>query len=586
MPYNLQPVEDLRLTGYKLLLFAKLLRVPIIGNMVLFILKKNYWDDIVPFASTLSDTYPLYYPFHHLSEEEKQMHKKMDNSLLIQQLVREEEQMIKAAKNHTFRHWTIHDYTSRYNRKDVTPSQVIEFLISSIEEINKRNPIFVAMNKENLRIEAAQSTERYKYGHPKGILDGVPIALKDEMPTIDFPSKFGTSFLSHSITEEEGYIANLLSEGAIVLGKTNQHEIGLGTSGSNIFHGTARNPYNCRHYTGGSSSGSAAAVAMGLVPFALGSDGGGSIRIPASLCGVYGLKPTFNRVSVESNLAPSVLHVGPIAGSLSDAAIAYAIMAGKNPPAKSQQSWTKPNLHLSSFTDNDSSLQNLRIGVFNAHIEDADPMIVKETKRAIEYFKSKGAKIVDIDLPNLQEIHMSHNITICTEMALQMEEHVNKRLSSFQPETQVMLKFANNFTNKEFFAAQRVRGYAMKHIEELFRNEIDVILSPATASIAPKMKDDVRLYGELNLKQTADLMRFIIHGNLTGIPGIVFPIGYDCSSSLPISLQIQGPHWREDLLFRVAKIGQELLPNGILKPETYVNTLEESIIHEGKVVKN
>ena len=575
--YNLEAVDDLRLTGHKLMLFARILRVPILGNLILFILKKKYWVDIVPFASGISDL-PLYYPIHEMSAEEKQEHEdmvEMDTPSLIQHLAREQKNMVESSNaKHSFRHWSIIDYTSRYKKRDVTPTQVIEFLITSVEQINKKNPIITAMNKEALRLEAAKSTERYAKGQPKGVMDGVPIAIKDEIPTVGFPVTFGTSFISEIVTEDEVPVANLLREGALILGKTNQHEIGLGTSGSNIVHGSPQNPYNEKHYTGGSSSGSAAAVAMGLVPLALGSDGGGSIRIPAGLCGVVGLKPTFKRVPIDCNLAPSVVHVGPIAGSISDAAIAYSIMAGKSSNDFRHQSWKQPNVHLFGFTDPRASLENLRIGVFWPHIEDAEPKIVEETKRAIEFFKSKGAQIVDIILPNLQEIHMSHNITIFTEMALQMENHVNNRLSLFQPETQVMLKFASYFTNKEFFAAQRVRGYAMRHIEDLFRNKIDVIISPATASTAPEMKDDTKLHGELNVRIQASLMRYAIYANVTGIPGIVFPVGYDEISKLPISVQIQGPHWREDLLFRVAKVGEGLLPNGLSKPAFYVNTLD------------
>lgn len=597
--YNLLKVNDLRITGAKLHCFALILRVPIVGNLILSILKKANLDGVITFAEKLVFDYPLYYPLHKMSQEEKDRHEEMtnmDGPSLIRHLALEQKNLI-SVKNGTepepFRHWTIHDYTSRYKKGEVTPTNVIEYIIKSVQqEINPKNPIIIHMNQEILRREAAASTERYANGRPQGVLDGVPIAIKDEIPTLGYRVTYGTSFISEVVTEDKVClpVRNLLNEGAIIIGKTNQHEIGLGTSGSNVHHGPARNPYNEQYYTGGSSSGSAAAVAMGLVPLAVGSDGGGSIRIPSSLCGVVGLKPTFKRIPIDCNLAPSVVHIGPIAGSISDAAIAYSIMANGASTADDfrNQSSEQPSAHLFGFTNLDAGvdrsgsdpLKGLRVGVFWPHIEDADANVVKETKRAIEFFKCKGANIVDITLPNLQEIHVGHSITILTEMALFMGQHVKKGIHRFQPETQVMLKFADNFSNIEFLAAQRIRGFAMRHIEDLFRNQVDVIVSPATASIAPQIREDTVTKGELNTRQAANLMRYVVHGNLCGIPAIVFPIGYDEETDLPISLQVQGGHWREDLLFKFARVGEGILENGVKKPSFYVDTLGSSNISQ------
>ena len=204
----------------------------------------------------------------------------------------------------------------------MTPTQVAEALIQIVEEISNRNPIVIEMDKDRLRKFAQESTERYAKGAPCGVMDGVSILIKDEIPTIGYPLTMGTSFMAEVITEDKvpGPVNRLLNEGALLIGKANQHEIGIGTTGGNILHGAARNPYNENYYTGGSSSGPTAAVALGLVPLALGSDGGGSIRIPAALFGCVGLKATFKRIPIDCNLAPSLVHVGPIAGSITDAA--------------------------------------------------------------------------------------------------------------------------------------------------------------------------------------------------------------------------------------------------------------------------
>jgi len=158
-----------------------------------------------------------------------------------------------------------------------------------------------------------------------------------------------------------------------------------------------------------------------------------------------------------------------------------------------------------------------------------------------------------------------------------MEKHINENFSQFQFETQASLGIGMSFTAKEFLAAQKIRSYAMRQIETLFREEVDVIVSPATSSIAPKIQKDALAFGESDPEQTARLMNYIIHGNITGIPAIVFPCGYDDDKGLPISLQVQAPHWREDLLFRIAKVSESLLPNGWLKPPTYVDILGDAL---------
>ena len=169
----------------------------------------------------------------------------------------------------------------------------------------------IAVNRDDVMKQAREATQRIKAGKPLSIFDGVPVAVKDELDMVPYPTTVGTSFLGKSPAKEDAtVVARMRAAGALLVGKTNMHEIGINVTGLNPHHGTTRNPYNTDHFTGGSSSGSATAVAAGLVPVAIGADGGGSIRIPASFCGVFGLKPTFGRVS-EHGAAPlcwSVAH--------------------------------------------------------------------------------------------------------------------------------------------------------------------------------------------------------------------------------------------------------------------------------------
>ena len=448
---------------------------------------------------------------------------------------------------------------------------------------NDKSTIIVHMNIDELRKAAAKSTERYQNGTTMGVLDGVPIAIKDEIPTVGFPCMFGgTSFLQEhhpTVTKDILPIWRLRQQGAIIIGKTNQHELGIGTTGYNRLHGTPKNPYgrnrNVHYYPGGSSSGSAVAVAMGLVPLAIGCDGGGSIRIPSSLCGIVGLKPTFKRIVFDSSAGWSVVHIGPMTNCVHDAVLAYAIMAGKGDDHR-HLSHRQPPVHLHAYiTPKGNSLNGLRIGIFEEHIADADTNVVMATKTAIDYYKSRGAHIIPITLPHLHETHLSHGITITSEMYSGNQTLFSNHFTELNPETRITIGLGSSWTASEFLAAQKIRSYVMDHIEDIFQNKVDIILSPGTPCCAPILKDDVLSYGESNLSQTSALMRYIIHGNFTGIPAIVFPVAYDDGTGLPISLQLQAAHWREDLLFHVAKESQDILrrQNGVAKPTRYVDIL-------------
>ena len=581
--YNLEPISSPRLVGFRLTIFPYVLRLPLIGKLIISYLKKmNKFKRVTDFASSLpAHMLPLYYPLHEMSDNERNCHQEMIEScpLSLKELsemkpcnestLSGDEDIYNNNNNESkvefFRHWSIYDFTSRYTAGEVTPTQVAERIINIVKKTKEVNPLIVIMNEEVVLRQAAESTKRYEQGLHQGVLDGVPIAVKDEIPVQGYHVARGTSFIKERVENDCPSIARLRSQGAIIIGKTNQHELGLGTTGYNKHYGSPRNPYNTNHYTGGSSSGSAAAVAAGLVPLAIGTDGGGSIRVPAALCGVYGIKPTFKRISEDIDLAPSLESLGPIAGNLNDVALAYAIMAGARSDDFRLQSQLQPEVHLYNYINPPTSLSDVKIGYFKTHIKDADMLMVNGAMKAIEFFKSHGATIVEIELPHLQEIHLAHAMTILTEIYSCIQKYYTNSKAKFTAEIQVSLELGKSFSSSDFLSAQRVRSFAMEMVENIFKNQVDIMLSPATASIAPPLKDDVLPQGESNLNQTAALMKYMIMGNFTGIPGIVFPVEYDPESGLPISILLQSSHWREDLLFRVTRIGEKMLPFGLMK---------------------
>ncbi|XP_016502458.1 fatty acid amide hydrolase-like isoform X2 [Nicotiana tabacum] len=204
----------------------------------------------------------------------------------------------------SFRYWNIRDYAYAYRSKFTTPSMVAERFISAIEEFNNKKPpapLLISFDPDEVRKQAAASTQRFEQGNPLSILDGIFMSIKDDIDCYPHPSKGATTWM-HEVREVKKdaiSVSRLRSCGAILVVKANMHELGMGTTGNNANYGTTRNPHDPDRYTGGSSSGPAAIVASGLCSAALGTDGGGSIRIPSSLCGVVGLKLTYGQTDME-----------------------------------------------------------------------------------------------------------------------------------------------------------------------------------------------------------------------------------------------------------------------------------------------
>ncbi|ETV96244.1 hypothetical protein H310_10428 [Aphanomyces invadans] len=461
---DLEPIHAPRLTGTSLKVFAKFTRFPGLGNTILKKIKKdNNFQHAREFASILGDVMPLYLPLHPPSAELLAEHVKLASAFSIEALADTPIDV----KNGSFCRWTIHDYTSRYKAQTVTPSQVIAAVLDAIDASNALSPpllAFIKVNREAVIEEAAASTQRYASGIPIGVLDGVPVAVKDELNVDGYTTSFGTSFMDDLATEDDTPIARLRQAGAIFVGKTNMHEIGLGTFGINIACGTPRNPYNDQHMTGGSSSGSAAAVAAGLVPLAIGCDGGGSIRIPAGLCGVVGVKATYMRVPFHFQGGPSVANVGPLAATVQDAALAYAVLSGADPDLP--LSLTQPPPFVLPPSPSPKSLAGLRVGVFPAYVDGSAPEIASAFWDTVAFLKEQGATVVDVEIPHLQAIHMSHSITILTEVSQYYE---TQPVASFSPDVQIALALGKQtLDSADILAAQKIRAYALAATRKLF----------------------------------------------------------------------------------------------------------------------
>lgn len=477
----------------------------------------------------------------------------------------------KASKPKGFQFVSAFDFAKAYRDGTTTPEEVAKKVLDSIATSDSGNaPLkaFIAVHREEVMRQARESTKRFKARKPLSIFDGVPVAVKDEIDMTPYPTTVGTAFLGKSpAVEDSTVVARLRSAGALLIGKANMHEIGINVTGLNPHHGTTRNPYNPNHFTGGSSSGSATAVAAGLVPVAIGADGGGSIRIPASFCGLVGLKATFARVS-EHGAYPldwSVAHIGPLAGSAADAALTYALIAGPDP--KDPTSLHQPLPSLKGW-DN-TNLKGLKLGVYWPWFRHADAEVVAACEAMLKEYEKMGCKIVEIVIPDLEANRIAHSVTITSEMAQAMNETYDEHHKEHGLDVRVNLALARQFTATDYLTSQRTRTRMIDHFNNAFQ-QVDMILTPTTGIAAPEIKKGALPDGESDLTTTIEIMRFATAANMTGLPAISFPVGYT-QKGLPIGMQVMGKAWDEANLLRMALAAEQVVEHR--QPQVYFKTL-------------
>jgi len=471
-----------------------------------------------------------------------------------------------------FKFTTVWDYGQAYDNGRISPEQVAEKLLLAVQKSDQgERPLhaLVSLVPEELWRQARASAQRIKNGSRLSALDGVPIAIKDELDMLPYPTKVGTSFLGTAPCQEDAtVVARLRAAGALLFAKAAMHEIGIGVTGLNTVSGTPRNPYHLDHHTGGSSSGSAAAVASGLCPIAIGADGGGSIRIPASFCGLVGLKATFGRLS-EFGAAPlcwSLAHVGPLAGTVADATLAYSVMAGPDP--KDPLSLQQPLPDWSNWQQ--TELSDLTIGVYWPWFRHAEAETVQACEAMLQRFQKLNGKIVEISITDLEAARISHSITIISEMAQALDRTYQLHHREHGLDVRANLVLARKLSSRDYLQAQQVRTRMLHHFTAAFK-KVDVILTPTTGIPAPAINPKALTSGESDISKLVEIMRFVTPANLTGLPAISFPIGYT-AKGLPIGMQAIGRPWQETTLLRMAAAAEQNLQR--CEPQLYHRLLD------------
>ncbi len=451
---------------------------------------------------------------------------------------------------------TVADFARVYRSSELSPMAVADRLIDGIRQKDTgddRLGWFIAWSADDIRLQAEASAQRFREGRPLSVFDGVPVAVKDELDQVPFPTTGGTSFLGREPARHDSeVVARLRAAGALLIGKTNMHEVGINPIGLNPHHGATRNPWNPARLTGGSSSGSAAVVAAGLSPVAIGADGGGSIRIPAALCGVVGLKATWTRIS-EHGVLPlcwTVGHVGPIGATVRDVASAYAVIAGPDP--RYALTSGPPPVHLAGIEEHD--LRGVRLGVSRPWFEDAAPEVVARCDAVVRTLVDAGATVVQIPPPDLNTVLWTHTTLILSEMATALLPYLREDSRRFGLDVRTNLAIARFLESPDYVHALRHRHRMTLQYLELMQG-VDVIVTPTTASTAPEIPEHALPAGESNLVMTDALMRFIRIPNIIGFPALSVPAGFD-QTGLPIGCHFIGRPWEEHLLLKVGLVAE------------------------------
>lgn len=542
--YNLQSVKLPHLTGLSLRLVVALAESPF-RHLLLPSLLKN--AGVTGFREREFDEPPTQYP---LASRDGQTGSGTD----VQPLLLPDSQTRRVSG---FNFTTVHDFARAYREGHREPEQVAARVLEAIDASEAIEPPLAAIHaweRNDILRQAAASGERFRSGVPLSVIDGVPVLIKDEFDMVPYPRMVGTTYMGGPPVQEDATVVSRLREaGALLIGKANMTEIGIGVTGLNLHHGTPRNPYNPDHYTGGSCSGPAAAVAAGLCPIAIGADGGGSVRAPASFCGLVGLKATFGRVS-EHGAAPtnwSVAHIGPLAATATDIALAYGVIAGPDP--QDPMSLHQPAPTLAGWDNLD--LSDLTLGVYWPWFRHASADVVSACERLLGAFEEMGAEVREVVIPDLEEGRVAHLVSIGCEMAQALDRYDNKHRREWGLDVRLNMALLREISARDFVQAQRVRTRLMTHFDRVLE-KVDLIITPTTGIPAPAIPTAALTRGESDLTTLSEIMRFVTPANLTGLPAISFPAGYT-DAGLPIGMQAIGHAWQEPTLFRIALAAEQ-----------------------------
>ena len=443
----------------------------------------------------------------------------------------------------------------RIEKRELSPVELTRAALERIEAVNpKINAFLTVIADEAMKAARVAETEILK-GHYRGPLHGIPYGAKDLLCTKGIHTTCGSKILQDNISSMDATVVEKMrATGAILVGKTHLHEFAFGVTNHNAHYGPACNPWDLERITGGSSGGSAAAVAAGCVPMALGSDTGGSIRIPAALCGLVGFKPTYGRVSKFGvyPLADSMDHVGPLVRTVADAALVLQAIAGFDP--QDATTVDRPKEDFSAALNGD--LKGLRIGLpHNLETEPIDPEIKSAVSKAVKVFEELGAVVQPIEIPGMDRAAAMALLHLQAEAGFALAPYYRENADEIDPMVKERLDEAFELKAVDFLEAAHYRQKVVRRLAEAFE-KVDLLLTPATAICASKISDETVLIEGKKVPVGAAVTRYSRIYNFTGQPALVLPCGLS-EQGLPMAMQLVGRAWEEALVLKAAHLYQQ-----------------------------
>ena len=447
---------------------------------------------------------------------------------------------------------SLRDVAQRLRSKKVSPVEVTQACLDRIQAVEDKLTAFVLLTADAAMEAARQAEREIAAGQWKGELHGVPVALKDLYDIKGLPTTSSSKVRANYVAADDSACTTRLQQaGAVIVGKTHTHEFAYGISTP-----TTRNPWNIEHMPGGSSGGSAAVLAARGCYMGMGSDTGGSIRIPASVCGTVGLKPTYGRVSRYgvTSLSWSLDHVGPLTRTVADAAVCLSALAGHDPrdPGSADEPVTDYAAAL------DKGVKGLRLGVpMNYYFDHLDPELEALVRAAIDRLRTEGVKIRDIEIPLADQI-MAVEFGLCLpEASAYHMEMLRDRPNDYQEDVRLLLEAGEMVPATRYIQALRVRQVMKDAWRRLF-DQVDAVIAPAVASPATKVGQKTVTWSDGTEEPITPLfVRLSAPANVTGLPAMAVPCGFT-QAGLPVGFQVIGRPFDEMTVIRIGDAYQRM----------------------------
>jgi aspartyl-tRNA(Asn)/glutamyl-tRNA(Gln) amidotransferase subunit A len=440
---------------------------------------------------------------------------------------------------------TIGEIGAALRGKRLSARELTEETLRRVADANPRLNAFLTVTEAEARVRAAAVDDDLARGIDRGPLQGIPIAHKDNIFTRGVRTTSGSKIFADFVPEYDAAIVSQFNDaGAVMIGKTGLHEFAYGVTSNNPHFGAVRNPWDLERIPGGSSGGSAAAVAAGLIPLATGTDTGGSVRIPASFCGVVGLKPTYERVSRRGVMPLGLTfdHVGLLARTARDVALGFGIIA------KHSSGYMPPG---------HADLRGMRIGVpENFFVDRIAPEVMLSFRAAVQTAAALGAHVTEMRLPDPEALNVVGRIAQLSEVSALLARYLGRR-GDFGPDVLTLVEQGRLIPATDYLNAQRLRRVLARDFSRIWTH-LDCVMTPATPMTAPGIGETSVEFGSFTEDVRTAATRLVRPFNVLGWPALALPCGFS-SAGLPIGLQLVGPPQQEDTLLQAGAALEDAL---------------------------